>query len=55
MSHTKKKTFIKEEQMYSDHNRKNVDRFKRNKSEKKLSNALRSNNLDELLSLDNYT
>lgn len=41
--------------MYTDHSRKNTAKYKRNKSEKKLENALRSNNLDDLIDLDNYT
>jgi len=54
MSKTRKKTHAKEEQMYSDYNRKNSHAYTRSKEEKRVQNALRSNNVDDLLSYDEY-
>lgn len=54
MSKTRRKTHAKEEQMYSDSNRKNSHAFKRSKEEKRVQNALRSNNVEDLLSFDEY-
>ena len=46
MSKTRSKTFSREEHMYSDFGRKGPDR---NRNEKKMENALRSNNIDDLM------
>lgn len=49
MAKTRRKTYAKEEQLYGDSNKRNSHQYKRSKSEKRLQNALRSNNIDELL------
>lgn len=46
MSNTRKKTFTREEQMYSDYGRRTPER---NRNFKKIENALRSNNIDDLM------
>lgn len=49
MSKTKRKSYAQEEQMYTDFNRKNSYLYKKSKSEKKMQNALRSNDIDKLI------
>ena len=46
MSKTRSKTFSRDEQKYSDFGRKVPDR---NRNYKKMENALRSNNIDDLM------
>jgi len=48
MSNTRRKSYALEEQMYSDHNRKNSYLYQRSKSEKRVMNALRCNDIDSL-------
>lgn len=46
MSKSRSKTFSRDEHMYSDFGRKAPER---NRNQKKMENALRSNNIDDLM------
>ena len=57
MSKTNKDSYVnwrKEEKRYMDHPELNTsrDEYIKHKQEKRMNNALRSNNLDELMSFD---
>lgn len=49
MSKSRRKTFKHDEHMYSDFGRVTPDR---NRNEKKVQNALRSNNINDLMDYD---
>lgn len=42
------------DERFEDHNARHSEDYRRHKNEKKVRNALRSNNIDELMSLENY-
>jgi len=58
MSKTKKDAAYnvnrRHDERYQDHYARHSEDYRQHKTEKKVRNALRSNNIDELMSLENY-
>lgn len=54
MSKTKKDAMYNVDRRYEDKHGRHVEEYRHHKNEKKVRNALRSNNIDELMSIENY-